>query len=330
MIGSMPHKDPRRACELVAHYLKDIPAWPQLPSRRPEEGMVAQFGEGFPALSLAENKIAVDTTRDLSRGLEAIYAAYLDGNAGAFPVSEEHAAGLYEFLKCTNLRPLAVKGQVTGPISFGLSVLDASGKAIIYDDTLADAAAKLLHLKARWQERELSRLSRRTIIFVDEPGMASYGSAFFNLPKERITALINDTLDGITGLKGIHCCGNTDWGLVVSTKADILSFDAYNYGGSLSLFPNEVRSFIKGGGAVAWGIVPNTEALNKESVASLKDRLEDGMAPFTRLGVSFSQLKEQAVLTPSCSLAALTEDGAEQALKTLTALSARMRGESAP
>jgi hypothetical protein len=330
MIGSMPHKDPRRACELVSHYLKDIPAWPQLPSRRPEEGMVAQFGEGFPTLSLAEGKMVVDTTRDLSRGLEAIYTAYLDGNAGAFPVSNEFAAGLDEFLKLTNLHPLAVKGQVTGPISFGLSVLDASGKAIIYDDTLADAAAKLLHLKAKWQERELRRLSPRTIIFVDEPGMASYGSAFFNLPKERITSLINDTLDGIAGLKGIHCCGNTDWGLVVSTKTDILSFDAYNYGASLSLFPNEIKSFLGRGGAVAWGIVPNTDALNKESAASLKDRLDEAMAPFTRHGVSYARLKEQALLTPSCSLATLTEDGAEQALVMLAALSARMRGEAAP
>ncbi len=330
MIGSMPHQESKRACALSTHYLKDIPAWPQLPIANPLEGMVVQFGEGFPGFAMIDGKFVVDASLDLSSNLEAIYQAYLDGNAEAFPISPAYAIGLHEFLALDKIRPLAVKGQVTGPISFGLSVRDASGKAILYDEMLADAAARLLHLKAKWQEARLRQISPRTIIFVDEPGMAAYGSAFFPFPKEQITALIDITLSGIAGLKGIHCCGNTDWGLIASTNTDILSFDAYSYAASLALFPADVKALITRGGAVAWGIVPTNESLAKESVASLKDRLEDAMAPFTRQGIAFSRLKEQALLTPACGLAALPEDGAEQALKTLAELSARMRGEAAP
>jgi hypothetical protein len=330
MIGSMPHRDPKKACEVVAHYLRQIPAWPQLPLRGPQEGMVAQFGEGFPGLTSRENKLMVDTNRDLSRGLEAIYQAYLDGNAEKFPVSETHAAGLYEFLRPGKFNPLAVKGQVTGPVSFCLSVLDTTGKSIVYNETLADAAARLLYLKARWQEDRLREVSPRTIVFVDEPGMASFGSAFFNLPREQVIALIDATLAGITGLKGIHCCGNTDWGLIASTQTDILSFDTYNYGASINLYPEDVKRLIARGGAIAWGIIPNTENLEKESAASLKDRLEESMAPFTRQGMPFAELKEHSLLTPSCSLAAMTEEGAEQALGMLITLSARMRGEASP
>ena len=83
------------------------------------------------------------------------------------------------------------------------------------------------------------------------------------------------------------------------------------------------------GGGVAWGVVPNTEeALLKESTSSLKDRLEEAMAPFTRHGVSFKQLKEQSLLTPSCGLAGLSEDASERVLEMLAELSARMRGRS--
>ena len=327
MIGSLPHQDSRRACALVSHYLKDIPAWPQLPGLNPLEGMVAQFGEGFPSLNLVGGKLTIDTSRDLSSDLEAIYQAYIDGNAEAFPITPSCAAGLHEFLALDKLHPLAVKGQITGPISFGLSVRDTSGKAMIYDEVFADAAARLLHLRAKWQEARLRHISPRTITFVDEPGMAAYGSAFFNLPKEQIVSLIDITLSGISGLKGIHCCGNTDWGLITSTQTDILSFDAYDYAASLALFPDDVKGLFARGGAVAWGIVPTNGLLAKESVASLKDRLEDAMAPFTRRGLAFSRLKEQALLTPACGLAGLSEDGAEQALKMLADLSARMRGE---
>jgi hypothetical protein len=164
---------------------------------------------------------------------------------------------------------------------------------------------------------------------VDEPVMASYGSAFFTLSRERVRTLMEEVLGGISGLRGIHCCGNTDWSVLLGTSTHIVSFDTYNFAGSLALYPAEVKALIDRGGAVSWGIVPNTEdALLKESASSLKDRLEDAMAPFTRHGVSFKQLKEQGLLTPSCGLAGLSEDGAERVLELLAALSERMRGRA--
>jgi hypothetical protein len=49
--------------------------------------------------------------------------------------------------------PVAVKGQVTGPITFCTGVKDQDDRAIFYDDTLRDAAVKHLALNARWQIR---------------------------------------------------------------------------------------------------------------------------------------------------------------------------------
>jgi hypothetical protein len=329
MIGSMPHKDAWRACEVVAHYLKEVPAWPQLPLRSEQESMIPQCSEGFPGLISTESHLVVNGKGSQGPEMEALYAAYLGNKIDAFPISPSHAAGLYEFLNLSHLNPIAVKGQITGPISLGLGILDESGKPIIYDEMLSDAGAKLLRLKAGWMEEQLRELSPHTIIFVDEPGMASYGSAFFSLPRERVMTLLKETLGGISGLSGIHCCGNTDWPLVMATGADIISFDTYNFADSLGLYPEDVVKLIIRGGAVAWGIVPNTpEGLAGETAASLKDRLEEAMAPFTRHGLRFSQLKEQALLTPSCGLAGLTEDGAEKALELLVNLSNKMRGKA--
>jgi hypothetical protein len=67
------------------------------------------------------------------------------------------------------------------------------------------------------------------------------------------------------------------------------------------------------------------EPLNKESVASLKDRLEEAMAPFTRNGLPIKDIVKHSLLLPCCGLNALTEDGTEQALKLLTELSAEVR-----
>jgi len=327
IIGSMPHTDPAEACSLITRYLKDIPAWPQLPKRSFKENMYAQFSQGFPGVVLKEDSIYVDRTQDLSKPLEQLYTAYLENDIDKYPVSPEYAAGFRKFLSLTNLSPLAVKGQVTGPITWGLTVTDDSQKAVIYDDTLADAIVKLLRLKAVWQEKELKQISRNTIIFVDEPYMSAFGSVSVLLSRERVISLLEEVFGGIGGLKGVHCCGNTDWSVLLDTSADIISFDAYNYAQSLSLYPAEIKKFLDRGGAIAWGIIPNDEeSLAKESVASLKDRLEEAMAPFTRKGIPFKQLIRQGLLTPSCGLASLTtKEAAALALELLAGLSSAIR-----
>jgi len=329
VIGSMPHTDPTVACSQIAHYLKDIPAWPQLPRRSFLENMYVQYSQGFPGVVVneAEKKIHVNRHQDLTRSLEQLYSAFLGNKVDEFAISADYAAGLHRFLALDNLSPRAVKGHVTGPVTWGLTVVDEEGKGVLYDDTLGDAVPKLLRLKTVWQERKLKKLCRRTIIFIDEPYMSAFGSVSVMLSREKVVSLLNEVFGGIEGLKGVHCCGNTDWSVILGSNVDIISFDAYNYARSLSLYPEAVKKFFDRDGTVAWGIVPNeAEALNRESVASLKDRLEEAMAPFTRKGVPFRQLIAQGLLTPSCGLASLaTEEAAASALGLLAGLSEQIR-----
>jgi len=326
VIGSMPHADPSGACSLLTHYLKDIPAWPQLPHRSFQENMYVQFSQGFPGVVVKEDSIHIDRSQDLDKPLEQLYTAYLENNIDKYPVSPEYAAGLYSFLGLKNLSPRAVKGQITGPITWGLTVTDESKRAILYDDVLGDAVPRFLRLKAAWLEKKLKEVCPNTIIFVDEPYMAAFGSIGMLLTKEKIIGLLEEVFQGISGLKGTHCCGNTDWSILLGTSVDIISFDAYNYAQSLSLYPAEVKRFLEQKRAIAWGIIPNDEeSLAKESVASLKDRLEEAMAPFTRNGVRFQQLIEQGLLTPSCGLASISTEAATRVLELLTELSAKIR-----
>ena len=326
IIGSMPQGDAASACNQVTHYLKDIPAWPQLPERSFLENMYVQYSEGFPGVVVENNKIYVDKAKSEGKELENLYGAYIENDFSRYGISSDYAAGLHYFLGMDNLSPKAVKGQVTGPVSWGLTVTDENKKSVIYDDVLGDAAARLLRLKAAWMENALRKLSKNTIIFVDEPYMVSFGSAFFSVSREKVIELMEEVLGGISGSKGVHCCGNTDWSVLLDTSIDILNFDTYNYAESLTLYPAEVKKFIDRSGVIAWGIVANDEeSLAGETVASLKDRLEEAMAPFTRHGIRFDQLVKQSLLTPSCSLASMSVDAAGRALEILVDLSDNMR-----
>ena len=327
VIGSMPHTDPQEACRLLLRYLPAIPAWPQLPKRSFTETMYAQYSEGLPGIDInvEEQRIYVDRSQDMDSSLEELHRAFVENDSTQYVISADYAAGLHAFLDSILEPPLAVKGQVTGPISLGLSLTDGT-YYVVYDDTLAEALARHLRLKASWQEHALRRKSPNVIIFVDEPYLTSLGTSFVSLPWEKVSVLLEETLGGIQGIRGLHCCGRADWSLLLSLPIDILSFDTYNYTESLGLYPAEAKSFLEKGGSIAWGIVPNDEdSLAKETVASLKDRLEEAIAPLARDGIRFPELVEKAILTPSCSLATLSTEAAELALELLSRLSSTMR-----
>lgn len=324
-IGSMPNTDAGKACDLVARYLPDLPVWPQLPRRTNLENMYVQFSEGFPGVVIEGEKIYVERPADFDAQLERLYYADDGNNIEGYGISEDYAAGLYAFREFGKRNPVLVKGQVTGPISWGLCATDREQRGILYDDLLSEAAAKFLRLKALWMERFLRRIARDTLLFIDEPYLTSLGSAFVAISSEQVKALLDVVLSGIEGLKGVHCCGSTDWSILLKSSIDVLSFDAYNYADSLSTYPAEVNAFIKRGGTIAWGIVTNDEEiLPGESVNSLIDRLGEAIAPFTRDGIPFRQFISQGILTPSCGLASLSEEAAEEALHLLEQLSGRV------
>lgn len=329
-LGSLPHTDPQAACKLVLEDFPHIPTWPQLPRRTFLENMYVQFSEGFPGVVLEDERIYVDRGKDLDPGLERLYLAYLENDLSHGALGADYAAGLAAFplvLSASNLQPSVVKGQVTGPISWGLTVVDQGRRPVLYDDILADALAKHLRLKAAWQEQELRKLAPTTIVFIDEPYMSAFGSAYISLNREQVITLLEEVFAGLTGIKGTHCCGNTDWSVLLSTSAEIISFDTYNYAQAFSLYADEVRAFLKRGGIIAWGIVPadDEKALMNETVDSLVVRLHEAMDLLVRKGISFDDLIHSSLITPSCGLRTVSEEAAERAFKLTAQVSETMR-----
>jgi methionine synthase II (cobalamin-independent) len=325
-VGSLPHDEPREACSAIHAWLPELPGWPQLPRRSFLENMYVQFSEGFPGLVLEEDRIYVDRAQDLSSDLERLYTAYLENDLDAYAFDRSYAVGFAECLGDEFSVCKAVKGQVTGPVSWALTVLDQDLRPILYDEVLADAVAKHLRLKAMWQERELRRLHPTSIIFLDEPYMTAFGSAYVSLTREQTLALLGEVLGGLQGLTGIHCCGNTDWSMVLSTPVDILSFDTYDYAESLSLYAQDVGDFLGRGGAIAWGIVPHeTEKLARETPQSLVERLLEAMNLLVEKGVDLDDLLSASLVSTCCGLGSLPVEDAERALELTAGVSEELR-----
>ncbi len=321
-IGSLPYLDPLRSVKDICSRF-DIPFWPQLPKRGFKENMYVQFAEGLPSLIIDEKtrKIYVDGTKDLSEGLGKIYEVYLSEEYERLAVSKDFAEGFYAFIdNAKQFDPGYVKGQVTGPVSFGLSVVNERGRSIIYDDALREGLIKLLEIKAAWQIRQLKRFFKNIIVFIDEPYLASFGSSFVNIQRQDVILMLNALIDRIHSngaLSGVHCCGNTDWSLLAQTEVDIINFDAYSYSETILLYPKDIMEFLNRGGYLAWGIVPTSEAVLKESEKTLFNRLSLEIEKLEKKKIPRDLIISRSLITPSCGMGTLSQDLSDDIIEKL-------------
>lgn len=333
-IGSFPHKEEGDLLSLIHRNFPQIPFWPQLPNRSFLEGMTAQYSEGFPSLRIDANeqRLWVDISPGFEREIERFYQKIEDGDLEYFHISEQVSIGLRllkDFSRKSETAKIKyIKGQVTGPITFGLSLTDQEKKPIFYDPTLREILLDHLSMKARWMERRFDGLfpGIPKIIFFDEPGLSAFGSAFSGLNRDDVVFSLNKCFSAVQGLIGVHCCGNTDWSVLLSTNLDILSFDAYGYLENLSLYPKELRTFLERGGCLAWGIVPTSKEVLKEDAQSLVKRFRKGVDILSKEGIDPILLK-RAIITPSCGTASLTIPLAERVCELTAEVSRTLREE---
>ncbi len=341
LIGSLPLKDHAEALKLVFGHTPEIPLWIQLPAF-PQEQMIPQFMPGLPGLTLKDEKIYIDVGSEIfdDQVLEFYedYMAVIDGEKDLdhtrFVLTAETARGFLEFVQYTrslSSPPVAVKGQITGPITFSTGIHDQNKNAIFYNEQVRDAAVKLIALKAKWQVRQLSTLGCPVIIFFDEPALAGYGtSEFISISRDEITRCFEEVMEAVRsegGLAGVHVCANTDWSLVLESSADIVSFDAYSYFDRFILYPDSIRKFIESGKILAWGIVPTGDAedIEKETTESLLAQWEEKAQAIVALGIDRSKLMAQSLITPSCGAGSLSLDLAKKVLKITREVSDRVR-----
>jgi len=329
-IGSLPHCDAGEACRLILDLFPEIPFWPQLPRRSPRENMYHQYAEGMPGMVIrGDGGFYIDEGKEgFYEELERFYEAFLSEDLERFRISKEYAAGLYAWLEEREHMHSAwgIKGQVTGPISFGLQVTQADKRSILYNETLRDVMVKQLLRKAQWQVSIMRQIHPRPILFLDEPYLAAFGSAFTSIDRDTVLSTFREIFSGIDCPTGIHCCGNTDWSLVLESGPDILSFDAYSYIDSLFLYTEELKGFLVKGGIIAWGIVPTNEPdIRKETAEGLLKRLEKAWERLAGLGFSTRDIMAQSLITPACGLGTVSVEAATEAFRITRQISERIR-----
>ena len=329
LLATLPHRDVDEACQLMINDFSEAPCCPVLTRS------LRKWIESMPCLKIDREKRQISfELSGRENELVEFYDRYLAGDLDYFAISHELDPGLYRLAEMYKENPWpelkVVNFDVPGLYSVGLSVMDESGTPALYNDTLRDVLIKLLGIKAKWQERKVKELFSgiETMYTVGNGGLSVYVSAGGTGAWDKVKADYNEMMEtGGGDMTLIHCCANFDWSLLMETSTDCINFDAYQYGETMSLYPEALKKFLGRGGMIAWGIVPTAGSgrVEDENPASLVERLERVIQGVVDKGIDKELLLESSWITPTCEPATLSIELAERVCDFTREVSQRMR-----
>lgn len=224
----------------------------------------------------------------------------------------------------------AIRGQLEGPISFGLNVKDENDRPILFDDTVRPFLLEVMARRVNVQLARLKQMNPNAFMFVDEPGLQFIFSALSGYSDTQAHQDLEGFFAAIERPPGGHLCGNVDWDFLLKLDIDVLSLDVYTNHEVFAAYAGTIKRFLERGGVLVWGVAPtNFEPFAAESLDSLRELLLDTWTYLERHGLDRDMMLAQSLLSPAtCCL--VNPDGTvtvEKAFGVIRELSGRLRKE---
>ena len=321
----MPHKDADRALDLALSM--DIPFWPQLPRISYYEDMYVQAAEHFPGILLdLENQTLRFSMDNFINEFEDTMARFDEPEY--FDISRDYSVVYHKFLGMDLSHRPAIRGQLEGPISFGLNVLDQDKRPILFEDTIRPFMFEFMSKRINVQLKRLQQMNPNAFMFVDEPGLQFLFSALSGYDSTQAKSDMEHFFSMVQRPSGIHLCGNPDWDFLLNLDLDILSLDIYQNGEVFSSYWKSIKNFLDRGGVIVWGVVPtNFEPFEAENIRSLETRLTGVWDFLSGKGIDREFLLSRSLLSPAtcCLVNPDGETTVEKAFSVVNELSLRLR-----
>jgi hypothetical protein len=308
----MPHRDVDQALKLSLGL--DIPFWPQLPNVSLYEDMYVQTSENFPgiAIDFEKGRLVFKTAR-FEEELNDYFTKM--EHPETYALTTEYSMVFKRFLSRELQGYKAIRGQITGPVSFGFKVLDENLKPIIYNEEVKTILFDFIQKKVNVQYQELKAKNQNAFVWVDEPGLGYVFSGLSGYNDQQAKEDYYNFVQGLEGPKGLHLCADVNLPYLLELGIEILSFDVFQIGFIPKEYAWSVAEFIKKGGVISWGIVPTESSIlsiqTPERLASILSNYWEVISENT--GLSSRQIAEQALIAPArCCLRDIATETSEK------------------
>ncbi|MFC1864703.1 hypothetical protein ACFLYG_02620 [Chloroflexota bacterium] len=297
-MGIMPHNNVERALNLALSL--DIPFWPQLPNISFHEDMYVQTSQNFPGIIVdpEDERIRFDNAK-----FEEELGDYSQRMAEpeTFALSQSYSVAYHRFLAESLQGYPAIRGQVTGPVSFGFRVTDENSRPIIYNEGVRTLLFDFIQRKSNLLYWQLKEKNQNAFVWLDEPGLGWVFSGLSGYNDVQAKLDYQSFLAGLAGPRALHLCASVNLPYLLGLGVELLSFDAYQMEVMPKGYANAIADFLRSGGIISWGIVPtDSESLTKETPETLAGLLSSYWEVISlNTGLPTKQIAEQALIAPA-------------------------------
>ncbi|XXF79842.1 hypothetical protein P2318_08830 [Myxococcaceae bacterium GXIMD 01537] len=327
-IGSLPHTQVELGLQVALSL--DIPFLPQLPVGRPGELMIPAALEGLPGLRFDEEGLCTVDLAAWEAGREdfraRLEAALASGALEAYEPTPEGCRAWRPFLWEVEHRNLAfAKAQLAGPFTVRSVARTSTGASALEVPGLEQDIFRLVMARSLAMVKALRRAGTTPLFFLDEPGLYALERtrAQHLLAVQELKLLIL-ALQREGALVGVHCCGNTDWSVLLDAQPDLLSLDVRLSLDAMLEEREALGRFLDAGATLSLGIIP-TDIASTYEVAELADSVEASLKAGLPRGWRFPRVVSTVLLTPACGLAMRSVADAERILGELKQAQRRLR-----
>ncbi len=299
-VGSVAGREPKSAARTALDAHPFLPSVPELPRRDRVEGILvrdlAPLARVVDAASLRCRIPAADP---------AVVRELDDSDPGAGPVSEGFAAFL-ELLEARKPRPQRVKVALAGPVLLAARLADPAGRSLASVPAAAEAVARYVARRAADLASRLGAFVPSVVVQLDEPGTTD---ALDTASFWRLSSVVG-AIRMAGHLAAIHDCGARDGRKLLLIAPDLLLVDAWGDVAPFAPHGEALGGYLRGGGTVAWGVLPTRGVL--------PDPRKMSRGLLDRLGAEAGDrevVRRRGLVSPSCGFGASTLE-AERRVRT--------------
>ena len=326
-IVNLPYDEVHLCKQMMLRLYENIPFLAELPNIDSNDCTIFNTIQNIPGIRYENKKLLIDsnTTSSFFKALQSLDIVFNTDDAS---ILDEYYSDSPFFTMYTEMikriKPKYTIVKLLGPFSLADTIFNVNTSNIIKEKSYRKYIVEAIGTKALWYINKIKSISPNTklILLFDEPLLYKFGTlkrTDNTIPKEVIVSLFTKLYQKIQksgGLVGIQSFSKCNWQLVLESKVNLISIDAYNNPNCLNLVTEELRHFLARGGYINWAIVPtNTEksikALNIDFVNKIFTKAIEGLSAE---GVSLDLLYKHCTISALGNLANIPVLFAEKAL----------------
>ena len=314
-VGSLPHPDAAAAARFALEQTPFLPSVPTLPRRSPAEGLVQRAVLGIRGITLGQyGSIAVDVRRiDPFAPIDVHF-------------DHEAYAGMRAFVDLARTeRPTGpITWQFVGPLSLGTTLMRAG----VPPNLAFEVAVRAVREQVQAIHAHLAAVlpGCPQVVLLDEPSLSEMMDSAFPVAPDAAIDLLSGALAVVErdALVGVHCCGTPDWASVIAAGPALLSLPVRS---DLVPVAGYIARFLEGGGWIAWGAVATDGPMSSSTERAWRE-LSSLWCELVAAGCDPLLLRQQAIITPTCSLGTHTEAIASRVLRHVREIADRVHSQA--